>query len=91
MASAAPMSAVILGQGVGEPADELFLVTPSDSVDLRFVTRCIRVGGAGDLAVLTIRNTLVTIPSVLAGEYVTVRARKVYSTNTTATEIMGMA
>lgn len=91
MASATPMSAEILGQGVGEPAEELFLVTPSDSVDLRFVTRAIRVGGAGDLAVLTIRNTLVTIPSVLAGETIPIRARKVYSTNTTATEIMGMA
>ncbi len=91
MASATPMSAEILGQGVGEPAEEVWLVTPSDSVDLRFVTRAIRVGGAGDLAVLTTRNTLTTIPSVLAGETLAIRVRKVYSTNTTATEIMGLA
>ncbi len=49
MVSATPMSAEILGQGVGQPAEELFLVTPSDTDDLRFVTRAIRVGAAGDL------------------------------------------
>jgi hypothetical protein len=81
----------ILGQGIGQPATHLFTITPSDSVNLRYVTRAIRVGGAGDLAVKTSGGSIETIPSCLAGEVIAVMAVKVYSTGTTATLLMGMA
>jgi hypothetical protein len=81
----------LLGGGLGQPASRLFLVTPSDTAVLSFATRAIRVGGAGDLAVRTVEGDVVTIPSVLAGEVVSVEADKVYATNTTATLILGMA
>ncbi len=81
----------LLGGGIGQPASRLFLITPSDTTVFGFATRAIRVGGAGNLAVRTVEGDVVTIPSVLAGEVVSVEADKVYSTNTTATLIMGMA
>lgn len=89
--SSAPEPKDIRGAGIGEPAEFLQLITPSDTEYLKYTTRAIRVGGAGDLAVMTANGEVTTIPSLLAGETIVVRAKKVYSTNTTATEIMGMA
>ena len=91
MATATTLERHILGQGIGQPATKFWLVTPSDTAALRYVTRAIRVGGAGDLAVQDESGEVVTIPSVLAGETLAVVARKIYSTNTTATLIMGLA
>ena len=85
------MSAYPIGPGIGQPAEHLFLITASDTADLPFVTRAIRVGTAGNLAVLTTASELVTIPLVLAGETIAVQATRVYSTNTTASNIMGLA
>ena len=89
--STTPQPRDIRGAGIGEPAEFLELISPSDTNYLKYVTRAIRCGGAGDLAVKTSNGDVTTIPSVLAGETVEVRAVKVYATNTTATEIMGMA
>jgi len=86
-----PLARDLIGAGVGQPASVLFLITPSDTASLNYITRAIRVGGAGDLAVKTLGGDVVTIPSVLAGETISVRAVLVYNTNTTATEIMGMS
>jgi hypothetical protein len=77
-------------QGEGEPATHLFLITASDTNYLPYVTRAIRVGGAGNLRVLTAGNEDVIIPSVLAGETIPVCVVKVFSTSTTATSLMGM-
>ena len=71
------------GQGIGQPAINLWDITPSDTVELQFITRGIRVGGAGDLAILTLGGQTVTIGDVVAGETIPVMARKVYATNTT--------
>ena len=79
------------GHGIGEPAEHLFLITASDESELKFWTRAVRVGGAGDLAVQTEDGVVTTIPSVLSGETLAIRVKRVYSTNTTATLIMGMA
>ena len=75
----------------GEPASHLFLITASDTDYLPYVTKAIRVGGAGNLRVLTVGNEDVTIPSLVAGETVSVCAQKVFSTSTTATSLMAMA
>lgn len=81
----------ILGQGLGQPSAYLFLITPSDTDNLQYVTRAIRVGTAGDLAVLTVAGQVVTIPDCLSGEVLPIQVQKVYSTNTTASGIMGMS
>lgn len=79
------------GQGVGQPAQHLFLITPSDTTYLHYVTRAIRVGSAGDVAVLTSGGETITIANCQDGEILPVMAVKVYSTNTTATDLMGLA
>jgi hypothetical protein len=81
----------ILGQGKGEPAEAVFNITPSDTVDLPWVTRAIRVGGAGDLALKSYRGDVTIVPDMLAGETIAVRAVLIYATNTTATGIVGYA
>lgn len=91
MASVTPGAVDIFGQGIGQPAQHLFLITASDTVELRYVTRAIRVGTAGDMSVKTVGGEVVVIPSVLAGETLAIRAVLVYSTGTTATNIMGLA
>jgi hypothetical protein len=81
----------VIGGGFGQPATHLFTITPSDALTLQYVTRAIRVGGAGDLAVKTLGGQIEIVPSVLAGETVPIQAVKVYVTGTTATLLMGMA
>ena len=91
MASSTPPAQTLQGQGSGGPSMFPFTVTPDDSVELRFVTRAIRVGTGGDLAVKSVGGEIVIIPDVLSGETVPVMAVKVYSTGTTASGITGYA
>ena len=86
-----PNAEELIGGGFGQPATEIWDVTPSDTELLFYTTRAIRVGGAGDVAVQLLSGRVQTIPSVLAGEVLAVRAKKIYATNTTATLIQGMA
>lgn len=72
-------------------ATHVFAITPDDDRDLQYVTEAIRCGGAGDLAIQTVGRQTVIIQSVRAGETLHVKARKVYHTSTTATEIVGFA
>lgn len=81
------------------PATRLRAVTASDSTDLRLTDsdgrvaecRSIFVGGAGNVAILASGDTAaVTITGVAAGSVIPVEARRVMSTNTTATAIVAM-
>lgn len=73
-----------------DPATQFFAITKSDSTDLTGV-RAIYVGGAGDVAVMgeydTVATTLTAVP---AGTIIPGRLKRVMSTNTTATGIVGM-
>ena len=89
--SSAGTAQFVMGGGIGQPATHLFLITPSNTADLRYVTRAIRAGGAGDLRVMTTGGEDVTIPSVLAGETIAAEVSRVYATGTTATLLMGLA
>ena len=80
----------ITGSGIGEPARFAFLITPSDDDELLSVTRGIRIGTAGDVALKTMGNSVIVIPDVLAGETLVIRAVKVYATGTTASGIVGL-
>ena len=74
------------------PATGLELITPSDTTDLaakRF--RSLWVGGAGNIAVIAQNDsTAVTISGVAAGTLLPIAVKKVMSTNTTATLIVGL-
>ena len=73
-------------------AAQLRAVTPSDTVNLPDgVCRALWVGGAGNIAILVEEDsTAVTLSGVAAGTVVPVRARRVNSTNTTATLIVAL-
>lgn len=74
----------------GDPASQFFAITASDSTDLTG-TRGIWVGGAGDVAVMGLYDdTAVTLAGVPAGTLIPGRFKRVMSTNTTATSIVGM-
>lgn len=63
-------------------------VSPDDSNDLSHVTRALMIGVAGDLKVTTAGGETVTL-SVPAGE-LRIRAVRVFSTGTTASNITAM-
>ena len=72
------------------PATRLAAVTPSDSTDLGPV-RALYVGVTGNVAVRAKGNSAaVTLVGVPAGAILPIRAQYVYSTGTTATDIVAM-
>ena len=73
------------------PADHAFAITPTDGADLAFVTRGIYVGTGGDVAViLSGDSTAVTFAGVQSGSVLPLRVSRVNSTNTTASDIVGL-
>jgi hypothetical protein len=66
-------------------------VTKSDSADIALINgrgpRALRIGGAGDVAVVDQRGTVVVYTCV-AGEVLEVKAKRVNSTSTDATGIV---
>lgn len=73
-----------------DPAINAFSITPSDSVDLLAGTRAIYIGGSGDVQVTMLGGTTVTFPGVLAGTVLPLRVTRVWVTNTTATNMVGL-
>lgn len=71
-------------------ADSAFAITPNDSVDLPYLTRGIYVGASGDLKVDMFDGATVTFVSLVAGLIHPLRVRRVYSTGTGATSIIGI-
>lgn len=73
------------------PAAKCFAITKNDSADLAFVTRGIYVGATGDLAViLDADSSAVTFVGLAAGIIHPLAVKRVMSTNTTATSIVGV-
>lgn len=64
-------------------------VTPSDSADLPQFS-VIYVGVTGTVKVTTAQGTDVTFKGVAAGTVIPVRARRVWSTGTTATDMVAI-
>jgi hypothetical protein len=71
------------------PAMGVFAVTPNDSTDLAIFTRAIRANVAGTIKI-TGYDKVDTTCNFLAGETRPIRARRIWSTGTTATGIEGM-
>ncbi len=65
-------------------------VTPADGSDLTDVTRALWIGGAGNVAVVTLDGSTVTIKGVQAGTLLPIRVSRVKSTGTTATDILAL-
>ena len=72
------------------PAQSLKAVTPNDSADLPDgVCRALYVGGFGDLALIA-ENDSSEVTLVGVSGWISVRARRVMATNTTATNIVAV-
>lgn len=86
------MSAVDPYAGIGSdllgPAFNAVAVAPSDTVLMTTVSKRLWVGGAGNVKLMTVGGQTVTYSSVPAGAYLNVRATQVFSTGTTATNIV---
>lgn len=65
-------------------------VTPSDSDDLPWLTRGLYIGGDGDVAAVRSDGTAVTFKGLVAGSVLPINARRVNSTNTSATNIVAL-
>ena len=76
---------------LSSPAEHAFSITPHATDELSHTTRAIYIGGAGDVElVLKGDSTAVVFSAVPAGTLLPVRAKRVVSTNTTATGIIGV-
>lgn len=70
------------------PAVHAAAVAPSDTNEMEFASKRLWVGGAGNVKLVTVGGETVTYASVPAGTYLNVRAVQVFSTGTTATNII---
>lgn len=75
---------------INGPALNFAAITPSDATDLTAATRAIYVGVGGDVVAVTRDGTAVTFKNAAAGSTINIRARRVNSTNTTATNLVAL-
>jgi len=75
---------------MNSPAANAFAITPDNSTDFDQVTRAIYVGGDGDIAAVLIDDSVVTFSGAVAGTIIPVRMKRVNSTNTDATNLVGL-
>lgn len=70
------------------PAGVAFAISPADNASIR--ATALYVGGAGDLHVLMEDESEVTFIGVPAGSILPIRVLRVFSTSTSATDIIGL-
>ncbi|MDQ0349731.1 spike base protein, RCAP_Rcc01079 family [Ancylobacter vacuolatus] len=75
--------------GLTAPADDAFAITPADGADLAILPRALWIGGAGTVKVTMKGGGEVTFTHP-GGAPLDIRARRVWSTGTTATGIIGL-
>ena len=77
-------------RGLTSPAIGGFSVSKSDAVDLEEVARALYVGGAGNLKVTTLDGSVLTFVGLQTGALLPVSCTRVWSTGTTAANIVGL-
>lgn len=73
-----------------EPGARHYAVTPHDSTDFTASFRALYIGTGGDVVIVDMNSTAVTYKNVPAGTVIPMRGRRVNSTSTTATDIVGI-
>ncbi len=76
--------------GLISPAENLESITVHDTNELAYVTRAIYVGTGGDVKVVTVGGVMETLSNVPTGKTLNVRAKQVFDTGTTASNMLGM-
>ena len=71
-----------------EPGYDAVAVTPSDTGAIS--ARSLYIGGAGHIKIVTAAGRTVTFVGLVAGQILPVRATRVFSTDTTATNIVAI-
>jgi len=74
--------------GIDGPATNAVTVTPNDATDLAVAGRALYVGTTGNLAVVTVGGSTVTLVGVSG--WVPVRVSRVLATGTTASDIVAL-
>lgn len=74
----------------GGSAEEVFTITPSDTVNFDTVVRGVYVGGAGNVVAISPSGAVVAFTAVPAGTVLPIRAKRINSTSTTATAMVGL-
>jgi len=69
--------------------ENTFSITKNDSSNLTYETIGIYVGGSGDLKIDDINGNTVILKNLIGGMWHPIRAKKIYSTDTSATDIVG--
>lgn len=73
------------------PAEDYFAITPHDSTDFtQGPIRGFYVGGDGNVVCVTMDGTAVAFTGVKGGMYYPFRCKRINSTNTTATGLVGL-
>lgn len=67
-----------------------FDITPSDTAEITTLHKGLWVGTAGDVRVMMWESGIVTLKGVVAGYLIPIRAKKVYATGTTASDIVAL-
>ncbi len=76
--------------GLESPATRLASVTPDDGADIAVVSRALNVASAGTVRVTTVSGDIGTV-YVAAGITFPIRARRIWSTGTTASGIVALS
>ena len=75
---------------LSDPKGRAVAITPDDSNDLSTACTSIYVGGAGNVKVDTTGGDTVTFNGATAGSVLPIRCTRVYSTGTTATNLLAL-
>lgn len=76
--------------GLSSPVAHGAAVTPDDTDDLEWVTRCLMVGQSGDVTCDLLGGETITFTSLQPGSLYPFRVKRVYATGTTASNIVGL-
>jgi hypothetical protein len=75
---------------LSDPADHAEALTPSDTTTLGETPSALWIGGGGDLRVTMMGGAVITYAAVPDGTWMPIRVRRVWSTGTTASDIVGV-
>lgn len=77
-------------RGAKSVANTAQSITPADS-DLAVPVEALWVGGAGNIKITTLDGSVATLSGVVAGSLLPIAVKRVWSTDTTATLIVGLS
>lgn len=72
------------------PAESLISITPSDTVNLTKPIRALYVGVSGNVKIIDMTGATITLVGLAAGIFHPVCAVRIFTTDTTATSIVGV-